>query len=81
MNKTTYNNAIAETRRMARRDGWLLAKVDAAENCAMDWANATQNNSGEAWDHAAWRKEVVAHFATFTDSDDTYWMECCGYTE
>lgn len=82
MRKTEYLKNIAEIRRAARRAGWSLAKVDAAERCAGEWANATQNTSGEEWDWNAWRAETVSHFCSFTDGEfDGYWQECAGFTE
>jgi len=82
MTKTAYARQIAEIRRFARKAGWSLRKVDAAQGCAADWANATQNTRNDSWNDSEWRDEAVTHFSDFTDGDhDGHWQETCGFKE
>jgi len=74
-----YKKWIANTRRDARRAGWSLKKVDAAECCAHEWANATQNTRRVDWNDAEWRRDSASHFAEITDGvHDGVWEQCAG---
>ena len=82
MNKTEYKISVASSRRYARAHGWSLAKIDAAEDCASDWANHIQNTSDEAWNNSEWRNDTASYLCSITDDEfDGVWQKACGFTE
>ena len=78
MTKTQYRNNIASSRRHARRSGWSLAKVDAAQQCAAMWACESQFKLHTNEDE--WRNEAANTFLRFTEGKyDGYWQECVDF--